>query len=521
MKRVIAIALLTAVTMQQSLWACSSIVAGKKTTVNGAVLFGHNEDDYGQRVVNAWHVPRMQHAPGSLLTLKRGGQLAQVPETWAYTWFQTNGMEFSDYYANEWHVHIGSDACRSREDNPELSEGGIGYMLRRLVAERATTAREGVEIAGGLLDRFGYASSGRTYIIADPNEAWMLSVVEGKHWVAQRVADDEVVFLPNQYVIRQVDFSDKKRFLSSADHIRDYAIQRGWYNPQSGKPFDFAAAYTAVHRKGSKFLKRGYDTRQWAAQRLITGEAVTIQHAREHGLPFGVKPNRKLAVTDIQAVLRHHFEGTVYGPAYEVSAMLPPTKRAGEQRGTAVPSKIMTNPNQTTERSISHLTTVLSTVAELRSNVPEVLKSLLWTASGRPDCNVFIPWYTATGFIPPGYENTPGIDDPAEALARHFDPVPGTLDYDAESAWWVFNELENLVDRHFVRMIAQVTPVWQAHETRLFAMQDAVETTALNLTREDEALAKDYLAAYTAGWAAQAVYDGRMLNRKLKSQFYH
>ena len=53
MKRSIVIAVLVALSLNQTLWACSSIVAGKKTTVNGAVFFGHNEDDYGQRVVNA------------------------------------------------------------------------------------------------------------------------------------------------------------------------------------------------------------------------------------------------------------------------------------------------------------------------------------------------------------------------------------------------------------------------------------------------------------------------------------
>lgn len=522
MKRIaVILVVLTSLCLHHTATACSSLVAGKKATANGAVLFGHNEDDYGQNVINTWFVPRAQHALDAMITLRRGGQVEQVAETWAYTWFQCNGQEFSDYYVNEWNVHIASDACRSREDNPEITDGGIGYWLRRLVAERAKTAREGVEIAGALLDRFGYASSGRTYVICDPNEGWLLSVVEGKHWAAQRVPDDQVVFLPNQYVIREFDFEDKDNFLSSADNIKEYAISRGWYDPQSGQPFDFAKAYTYVHREDSQVAQRGYDTRQWAAQRLLTGKAVTVPEAKKHGLPFGVKPNRKLAVSDIQAVLRHHFEGTPYAPAYDAVAIRPGSMHAGEVTGTAVPSPLLVNPNATTERTICTLTTVLSTVAELRSGEAPLLQSLLWVSFGRPDCNVYLPWYTQTQQIPPGYRNTPGIDDPAVALAHQFDPVPGTLDYDAQSAFWTFNELENLVDMHYIRHMETVRPVWQADETRLFSLQGEIETTARRLLKEDRALAVEFLARYTEGWTARSIHQAKAFNQQLKSQFYH
>jgi len=203
-------------------FACFSIIVGKKASKDGAVLFGHNEDDGGKRVVNAWLVPRMQHSETECITLVHGGLVPQVKETWSYLWFQMNGLSFSDYYMNEWGVTIASDACESREDKPELTDGGIGYYLRRIVAERAKSAREGVRIAGDLLDHFGYASSGRTLVICDPHEGWILSMVAGKHWVAQRVPDDAVVVLPNVFIIREVDFSNKKDFIVSRSDIREY-----------------------------------------------------------------------------------------------------------------------------------------------------------------------------------------------------------------------------------------------------------------------------------------------------------
>ena len=180
-----------------SAYGCTTIIVGKKASQDGSVLFGHNEDDSGRRVVNIWRVPRIKHQPDEMVRLVNGDEIPQVEETWSLLWFQVNGLKFSDYFMNEWGVCVGTDACRSREEQTVIDQGRIGYMLRRIVAERAKTAREGVTIAGELLDKLGYASSGRTMAICDAEEGWLLSIVAGKHWVAQRVPDDEVAILPN------------------------------------------------------------------------------------------------------------------------------------------------------------------------------------------------------------------------------------------------------------------------------------------------------------------------------------
>ncbi len=148
-------------------------------------MFAHNEDDWGDRIVNFYKVPAMQHKAGETITLKNEGELKQVSKTYSYLWLEMPEMEFSDSYMNEWGVTIGSDACMSREKKAKLTDGGIGYWLRRAMAERATSAREAVKIGGALVEQYGYSSSGRTYCIADAHEAWMLAVVNGKHWVAQ------------------------------------------------------------------------------------------------------------------------------------------------------------------------------------------------------------------------------------------------------------------------------------------------------------------------------------------------
>ena len=519
--RIIAVLSLLTLWVCFSANACTSIIVGKKASADGAVLFGHNEDDSGRRIVNAWWVPRMKHQPGDKIPLLGGGQVPQVKETWAFFWFQNNGTMFSNYFLNEWGVAVASDACPSREDKPELTDGGISFMLRQIVVERAKTAREGVEIAGNLLDEYGYAASGRTLMICDPDEGWLLSIVAGKHWVAQRVPDDAVVVLPNTYVVRRVDFDDPANFITSKDNVKDYAVRRGWYDPSTGKPFDFAYAYMRVPEEGSKFLDRGYDTRQWRGQQLLTRRTVPVEEARKNGLPFAVKPDRKLTVQDLMAVLRDHYEGTVYGPAETVIASLPLSGEEEKNDG-GLPREVVVNPNQTTERTICTITTQLSTVTQLRSWLPVPTGVVVWVSFGRPDCNVYVPWY-ATGLtqIPEAYANTPGISNPVEALNHHFDPVPGTFDYDADAAYWVFNDLENLVDAHYPQAIQDVAAVWKSFEERVFGLVEAVEATSLKLWKTNPNQARTYLTQFTTSLTDESLRTAKPLTRQLKTQFYH
>ena len=280
---------------------CFSILVGKNASVDGSVLFAHNEDDYGINLVNWYKVPRIQHDENEVIDLFAGGYLEQSNETYEFLWLEMPGMHFSDSYMNEYGVTIGSDACRSKEDSAELVDGGIGYYLRRIMAERAKSAKEAVKIAGAIVDSIGYASSGRTYCIADPNESWMMSIVKGKHWVAQRIPDDHIAIIPNYYTIQNIDLSDTLNFLGSTDII-EYAIVRGWYDPNSDNEFNFRLAYG----KPSSINSMVNIARNWGATNLLS----SIHYELSDDFPFSFKPKEKVSIQDLMEVLKHHYENT-------------------------------------------------------------------------------------------------------------------------------------------------------------------------------------------------------------------
>lgn len=203
-------------------FACSTVIVGKSVSATGHIIVGHNEDNGGRIFNPQYYVPPAKHKAGEMITYEpTAAKIPQVPETLGFYWSQTldpNGSSFSDGFVNDAGVVIVSNACTGIYDNDQkLKDGGIGYGIRRLMAERAHTAKEAIDIAIKLLGEYGYFSEGRTYTVADKNEAWQIAIHKGNTWVARRVQDNEIVYIPNNFMIGKVDATDTKNVTSLPD----------------------------------------------------------------------------------------------------------------------------------------------------------------------------------------------------------------------------------------------------------------------------------------------------------------
>jgi dipeptidyl aminopeptidase/acylaminoacyl peptidase/dipeptidase len=473
--------------------ACTALIAGSGTTADGSLLFAKTEDDTRDDIDFLWRIPRRQHEAGSVVRLKRGGIVPQVSQTWALLWDQVPGTDYSSTVVNEWGVALGSNACPSREDPPEvvaargdLVDGGIGFDLRLIVGERARTAREAVEIATGLLDRFGYAASGRSLNIAGPDGAWQLQMVCGKQYLARRVQDDEVAVLANTYSIRDVDPDDHENFVCSPRLI-EYAIERGWYDPASG-PFDFAAAYASPESHSDP---RNTD-RQWNLARLLDADfPLTWQDARQGRMPVAVHPDRRLTPADIMAIFRNHFAGTA----------LDSTQVLG------------VGPHDSPVRAACWATTHRMTIVQERSELPPEIGTVIWRALEAPCASGFVPWYLATTDIPAPFQMAPLRADTARAQRSDFQfSMPAaTWRLGLDSSGELFKLQVDLVDGDYAAAAPLARRTWDDFEAGALQMQAAVEDTALQLYRRDPDEARRYLAAYTGKLANRSLAVARNL----------
>jgi dipeptidase len=441
---------------------CFSIVAGKDASVDGYVIMAHNEDDTIPQIVNHHKIPRRKHTPGEKVKLLNGGRLDQVEQTWAYMWSEMPGMLFSDSYVNEWGVSITSDNCPSREDKPQITDGGIGYMLRRLVAERAKTAREGVLLAGRLVERFGYIDSGRTYIICDPDEGWLFCVVNGKHWLAKRVPDNQVAMIANTYTIHKVDLSDKDIFLASKDIVK-YAVSRGWYKPEEGVPFDFARAYANPW----SVIRMSNFGRQWSGLSYVVANPIPLGP----NLPFSVVPKQKVDVAQIKKIMRHDNDAKI------------------------LQSSSLTKDMDKSVCAICRGSTQTSFVVQLRRNMPLDIGIVFWVCLAPPRTSFYIPFHFGISDFPAGFcskSEGPSIISYNEKVncAFHADPL---------QAFWTFSNFYYKVQGASANTIIRVKAQAEQIENNALSMQGPLEEAACTLYPEDKATAMRILANYSDG----------------------
>ena len=316
---------------------CFSVIAGRQATVDGSVLMAHNEDDGGEQMLNIYVAPA-------------------TDKSLRYIWCEFPGMEVSDVFMNQFGVSVASNGCPSREDKGEILGEGVLYEIRVSVAKYARTAREAVAIIGSMVETFGYRGSGRSYIVADPTEGWVISVVKGRHWVAQRVPDDKVMTIPNYYVIGAVDLDDENNFAGSDDLV-EYAISRGWYDPAKDGEFSFAEAYSSRESLAS------------ANNRSRHREAWTYFFGAERPGEFASVPRKKVSLRDMMNVLSLH--ETVDAEGHLVN-------------------------------SICNDRTVLSSIFQLRPWIEFDTGCVMWNAMGHPCCQTFVPWYAGITEAPAG-----------------------------------------------------------------------------------------------------------------------
>ena len=202
-----------------------------------------------------------------------------------------------------------------------MVDGGVGYRIRRLMAERAKTAREAVDVAIGLVTKYGYTSGGRTYTVADRNEAWQIMLLKGHRYIARKVQDDEVTYIAIAFSLDKIDV-DAKDVIMSPDLI-DHAVKTGKYKPaKAGDASDFSfASYQPVSRRAADWNK----DRAQTAWKMLMGKSGktrkpsrTLDQARKE---VGRRP-------DVRAILSGHWKREE-----RTSGLLPSVDAGHLQRG--------------------------------------------------------------------------------------------------------------------------------------------------------------------------------------------
>lgn len=287
--------------------------------------------------------------------------------------------------------------------------GGIGEEdIVVLVLPYIHSAREGVERLGALLEEYGtYESNGIAF--NDENEIWWLETIGGHHWMARRVPDDEVVVMPNQFGMDAFDFEDafgaQTAHLCSADmreFIKEYHLDLN----RKGEPFNPRFCFGSHSDQDHV-----YNTpRAWFMGRCLTPsshkwDGPDAEYDPESDdIPWSFVPDKKVTAEDVKYILSTYYQGTDYNPY---------TSHDTGKRGMY--------------RSIGINRTGVTSICQIRSDVPSAIKGVEWIIFGSTAFSAALPLYANVDKMPKYLSNV-------------------TLDVSTENFYWASRLIGSLAD---------------------------------------------------------------------------
>lgn len=407
--------------------ACTTILVGRLASADGSVLMAHTEDMDADDVGRIYLVPSAEHDLREVIWLP-WETVPQVPKTYRYwavgNWDKTKYAGDILCGLNENGVGMCCNAIWTKDEPLPASTGLKRYSVRQLILDRATSARHAVDIVGYMVEEYGQGGTDvmdTAYCVADQNEAWVVEA-SARIWVARRVPDDGFLVWANEVVIEDDWDLACPRILALSKKL--------------GKKVNFKASY-------GKDLGQQWNTaRKARAEALLEGKI------------------GKIAVRDLMAVLRDHFEGT---DAYHE----PPHggKHCPAEDAHARPICV----NETQE----HI------VWELKPGLPADVGAKMWFGPSSGCTGVFVPVYAGSMAVPPAY-----------SLSEQR--------YSRESAWWTFETIQRLVDRDYRSYAPHVRAAWERFEAAQFLEVAAVEEKAkAAFGRGDREKGREILTSFT------------------------
>jgi dipeptidase len=439
--------------------ASDAIYVGKNLTKDGGVLLAGFGDEPSSHWLSV--VPRRQHPAGATISVggtpaaNLPGELIDIPQvretfryiSMDYSYFLGLPAPLTNGGMNEYGLAVRDVALFSRRELVDMTpkpQHGVNYSdIARIVLERARTAREAVDIAVSLIERYGYFTyGGNSHVFADPNEGWVLLEFAGGKglWVAHRLGPNDVWLNWRGYhkigyvqtlpadLGKSLDYRASKNFVS-------FAVEQGWYKPDAGKPFNVIDVYA--------------------------------------------RPDQYTETTAVEA---RRVDATVRGAAPKIDAQL-----------------LMQQLHEAGRDSSGY-----GQVADLHANVNPDLR-MLWVAPGPPVTAAFVPWRLGVESVPPEYRRHRYLTF-EEADRQNIDPVQQGLE-STRYADRAVKRLLYLMDEHRDVFLPEVKTALTAFDSRQIAAQAGIERTArVLLDAHEDALAHRYLTEQAHAAAADGLH---------------
>lgn len=399
--------------------SCTTILVGKKASIDGSTMIARNEDGAGplnpQKFILVQPEDQPKHYKAVLSKVEI--DLPDNPLRYSSTPDATDGHGiWAAAGINS--KNVAMTATETITSNARilgvdpLVDDGIGEEdITTITLPYINSAREGVKRLGALLEKYGtYEMNAMAF--SDKDEVWYFESIGGHHWAAIRIPDDAYVVAPNRLNIDDFDFASEDTLFAAdlPELIETYHL-----NPDSDK-------VNLRHIFGSATVKdtRYNNPRAWYGQKYFNPEFDT--DPIDQDLPFICRTDKKISVEDLKFVLSSHYQNTQYDPY-----------GTGSEADKKKFRPIGINRNQELH------------ILQIRNDVPAEIAGIHWLAFGPNTFNAVIPFYANINDTPEAYKNTTGDCDPANMYW-----LSNILALLGDSNFALYEDQENLFEENTV-----------------------------------------------------------------------
>ncbi len=447
MKKVHLLVTLALVCCTMYTMACTNFLFTKGATKDGSTMVTYSADShvlYGE----LYHWPAQDWPAGSMLDVYEwdtGKFMGKIPQV-AHTYNVVGNM-------NEHQLAIAETTFGGRKELESQTGAIIDYgSAIYITLQRAKNAREAIVVMTDLIEKYGWASSGESISIIDPNEVWIIEIIgkgegeKGAVWVARMVPDGYVSAHANQARITTFPLEGKTSISSSkmnkiydpnittvySKDVISFAKEKGFY-PQDGKnkDFSFSDTYAPVDFSGA----RACEIRVWAFFNAVNPDMAqywdyatgrNIQRDSKgyatNRMPLWIKPSEKVDVMQVMDFMRDHLEGTELDMSKDMGAGPYECPYRWRPMSFKVDGKEYVH-----ERATATQQTGFTFVAQCRSWLPDEIGGILWFGVDDAASSVYFPMYSASTEVPFAFAVGNG----------------SMMEFTNKAAFWVFNQVTN------------------------------------------------------------------------------
>ena len=515
--------------------ACTNFLITKGASADGSTMISYSADShvlYGE----LYHYPAQTYPEGAMLNIYEwdtGKFLTRIPQA-RQTYNVIGNM-------NEYQLAIGETTYGGREELVD-STGLMDYgSLIYVTLQRAKTAREAIYIFSKLLEEHGYASSGETFSIADPNEVWIMDLIgkgtkmvtdkngntynanKGAVWVARLIPDGYVSGHANHARITTFPIKGKEVITSkNIDKIYDknvttvyaydvisFAKEAKLYEGADEK-FSFSDVYAPADFHATRFC----ELRVWAMFNKVTpgmdqywnyaighvkcpvsaveGKALKPENFPTNRMPLWVMPSKKIDVEAMFFFMRDHLEGTPLDMANDIGA----GPFACPYRWRPMTWSI-DGGDYIHERVTATQQTGFSFVTQSRSWIPNNLGGIFWFGVDDASNSVYAPMYTCMTKVPECYAVGNG----------------DMMTWSETAGFWVFNQVTNFAYTRYKDIHPEIAERQAGYETSYVKAVKKMDEEAQKLFAQEPRRATEYLTGFSVNTANTLVQEWK--------DFYH